>query len=954
VFRTAHSKGLSFGGTYENNMRRIIAAILCLLLLPCAFSAPEGSAARAGGPAHQGAIDFSDPANLTGENVTLAKDGGLELARDLIGFGWSAGAVDTAEYVDKLLPDIAVAPSGEYAAVWVETAGGFDSVVLQRFTADGEPNGTETFIGPTAPNPTGPRVEANSRGEFIVIWQTTANATYARLFATVVTTDGQKRVDRCVLVDGRYPDGQSACMQPDDGFVLVWSDYRANSTGMDLYSRPFDANCTPVANETALVWKAGNCWDATMVRRPTGEILLAYDTSIAINFSWINISINLQRLFSNGTPDGEPVMVATGPPGFQHAYPCLGLAPDGDLLVVWQIAWEIDANHDYVNITGQWFDANLTPTGAPLVIGAEVYGYQSFPHLAMAPDGGFVVEWSFIDLVNNTNEVYSRRFNPDGSPNGTATPVGPPSDRMTGSVAVSSGGDFILAWDENNTGKNMDMFSGVARRIEPYRSTGWVGSPELSPDGTVRWDDLKADVTLRDANANSVSFSFSTDDGASWEPVADNGSLAAADSGSPLRIRAVLQTSDNASSPVLRSFSVLYTVNKGPVLQALADMTVDKNTTVTLEAIASDSDGDPLYYEWRQTGGSPAELVNETTATPGFIAPAVGNYTLKVSVTDGWATVYGTVNITARNKPPNAILSVSKSDPLAGSAVLFNASGSRDPDGRITGYNFSFGDGNVTGWTNSSEVFHAYSGAGVYGAAVMVRDDDGEISICPTIVVRAQRGNHPPVITSTPEIKATAGHEWSTILVARDDDGDPVTFGLLTGPAGMSIDNVTGRMSWTPKATDTGQFPVKVTARDLPGEVVPYLFNINVVAPVRCSYTHPANGSTIDGMADISGTATPGWSPVLRVEYKLDGSGWKAAKGTTNWSFPVDASKLGAGRHTVQVRAFDGTYYSETAGLTFNVAGSGAELWLAYAVLIVVLVGVACGLAGWRRLGKRR
>ena len=954
MFRTAHSKGLSFGGTYENNMRRIVAAIVCLLILPCGLLAPEGSVGRAGGPAHEAACDFSDLANLTSENVTPAKGGGLELARDLLGFDWRTGAVDTTEYVDKVLPDIAVAPSGDYAVVWVEMVGGFDTVVLQRFTADGEPNGTETYIGPTAPNPTGPRVEANSKGEFIVIWQTTANATYARLFATVVTTDGQKRVDRCVLVDGRYPDGQSACMQPDDGFVLVWSDYRANSTGMDLYSRPFDANCTPVANETTLVWKAGNCWDATMVRRPTGEILLAYDTSIALNFTWINISINLQRLFSNGTLDGEPVMVATGPPGFQHAYPCLGLAPDGDLLVVWQIAWEIDANHDYVNITGHWFDANLTPKGDPFLIGADVYGVQYFPHLAMAPDGGFVVEWSFEDHINGTNEVYSRRYDPDGSPNGTARPVGPPSHRRTGSVAVGSGGDFILAWDENTTGKNADMFSGVARRIEPYREYGWVESPELSPDGLALWNEVRADVTLGYGNANAISFSFSTDDGVSWEAVADNGSLAAADPGSPLRIRAVLHTSDNASSPVLRSFSVLYTVNKGPVLEPMADMTVGKNTPVTLEAVASDGDGDPLYFEWRQTGGSPAKLVNETTATPVFIALAVGNYTLEVSVTDGWATVRGTVNITAQNSPPHAVLLVSNNDPQAGSAVQFNASGSSDPDGRITGYNFSFGDGNATGWTNSSELFHTYSAAGTFGAVVMVRDDDGEISISPTVVVRAVRGNHPPAIVSGSMPEAKPGHEWRYDVQVLDADGDIVTLELTAAPDGMTLTNASGRLTWTPALTQIGFHVIGVSARDTHGGTDVEAFTIFVMVPMNCSFTSPANGSVLGGTATICGTVSDGWSPVQKVQYSLDGSGWKTARGTTDWSFTVDVSKLSAGRHTVQARAYDGTDYSNTASLTFNVKSSGNDLTSIYAVLVVVIIGAACGAAAWWRFGKRR
>jgi hypothetical protein len=62
--------------------------------------------------------------------------------------------------------------------------------------------------------------------------------------------------------------------------------------------------------------------------------------------------------------------------------------------------------------------------------------------------------------------------------------------------------------------------------------------------------------------------------------------------------------------------------NSGPTANAGPDQTVDEGTVVTLNGSASI--GQPMTYQWTQTGGPPVTLNGATTATASFTAPSVG------------------------------------------------------------------------------------------------------------------------------------------------------------------------------------------------------------------------------------------------------------------------------------------------------------------------------------------
>lgn len=72
--------------------------------------------------------------------------------------------------------------------------------------------------------------------------------------------------------------------------------------------------------------------------------------------------------------------------------------------------------------------------------------------------------------------------------------------------------------------------------------------------------------------------------------------------------------------------------------------------------------------------------------------------------------------------------------------------------------------------------------------------------------------NHDPFITSSPVTTATVGSFYSYLIDAADIDGDSLIYGMITAPDGMSINEVTGQISWTPDTE--GAFPVTAEVMD--------------------------------------------------------------------------------------------------------------------------------------------
>jgi len=80
--------------------------------------------------------------------------------------------------------------------------------------------------------------------------------------------------------------------------------------------------------------------------------------------------------------------------------------------------------------------------------------------------------------------------------------------------------------------------------------------------------------------------------------------------------------------------------------------------------------------------------------------------------------------------------------------------------------------------------------------------------------------NDAPIIVSKPVLSARTGVEYKYDVNGADPDvGDRLTYSLVDGPQGMSIDATTGVISWTPDESQIGKHKVTVRVSDSGGNV---------------------------------------------------------------------------------------------------------------------------------------
>ncbi len=126
----------------------------------------------------------------------------------------------------------------------------------------------------------------------------------------------------------------------------------------------------------------------------------------------------------------------------------------------------------------------------------------------------------------------------------------------------------------------------------------------------------------------------------------------------------------------------------------------------------------------------------------------------------------------------------------------------------------------------------------------------------------------PPAFTSSPVLAGVLGQPYS---YDADATGNPApAYSFQTAPAGMSINNTTGLISWTPSAT--GSFAVAVRASGS-GSPATQSFTIVISAdmPPVASITSPAPGAVIGGAsAEFFGDGSDD-AGTIKAEFFVDG-----------------------------------------------------------------------------------
>ncbi|XHL98542.1 MAG: putative Ig domain-containing protein [Microcoleus anatoxicus] len=359
--------------------------------------------------------------------------------------------------------------------------------------------------------------------------------------------------------------------------------------------------------------------------------------------------------------------------------------------------------------------------------------------------------------------------------------------------------------------------------------------------------------------------------------------------------------------------------NRAPSITSTPRTNTRLGKTYFYQVEAKDPDGNPLTYTLLNPPSgmafaTPATTPAGMTFSEGLISwtPGVsqqGTYPITVRVSDGLGgTATQTFNLIADNITNNRAPSIDSTpaEQVTNLTKLYqyNLAGS-DADGdRLlwsldkapSGMIVDPQSGSLRWQPNAEQI-------GEHTISVRVIDGNGGYAVQEfSLTVRGI--NTPPAIVSQPPTKAATGQVYSYAVAASDLENDPLTFSLVSYPAGMAIDS-NGKIQWTPNANSIGQHSVEVAVTDKQGAISTQAFMVNV--GTDAINLPPAITST------PVFTASPGRAYTYQVQatdadgtisqYQLlqspPGMTINSMTGVVTWNNPV------AGNHQVVVGAVD-------------------------------------------------
>jgi hypothetical protein len=459
--------------------------------------------------------------------------------------------------------------------------------------------------------------------------------------------------------------------------------------------------------------------------------------------------------------------------------------------------------------------------------------------------------------------------------------------------------------------------------------------------------------------------------------------------------RAYLLTDNIFLTPSLKSVMIQYNLLQNITLSSPSGG--DNWTGIqNIAWSAYDNDNDSLSFDiYLENGSSVTPLVSglandnkqwswNTNATPN------GTYRIRIAAIDDNPFIPLTIIATSNNftihhpgppPPPNHLPHVTLISPpnnsfLRTNAVRFQWQAS-DPDGDPLTYTVHYSDQPLSQGTNISNITSSdhldlsnLSDNKTYYWTVDASDGKANGTDIPaeiwSFTVRLPPANIPVRFTSIPPTIAWVGKEYVYNLTSIDEDGDIPSFSIISGPANMILNSSTGKFRWTPSTFDIGNHTISVRVADGRGSTDNQTFTITVkdvpippVFPPKCAITYPANGTKVNGIIKVLGTASNGSLPLSIVKIRIDNGTRTSAVGLESWTFSLNTLKLAKGQHHIEASAFDANLSSETASVNFTVnnpspgVSLGGDTWCLPAIILVAMAGIGSLVYIWKKRGLR-
>lgn len=303
-------------------------------------------------------------------------------------------------------------------------------------------------------------------------------------------------------------------------------------------------------------------------------------------------------------------------------------------------------------------------------------------------------------------------------------------------------------------------------------------------------------------------------------------------------------------------------VNHVPMADARIVATTE-DVAVAFAVTGTDQDLDPLTFEvvTVPASGTLTGIPPNLTFTPATNMNGQVQFTFRVN--DGRThSLPATVTITVAPVNDAPVLGFLNNRAVSeGSTLSFNAVAS-DPDLPAQALTFSLPPEAPAGANISAGGAFTWTPTEAQGPStnlITVNVSDGMTNAQATFTAVVNEVNQAPAFGALPDRTIGSGGSLRFILPGTDPDlpANRLTYGLVSGPAGLTVDATTGELAWTPGGTfggTTNAVTVRVTDNGVPPLGTNGTFRIAVVANAA---------PVIDALADRSLDEGIQWSMVV-------------------------------------------------------------------------------------------
>lgn len=256
--------------------------------------------------------------------------------------------------------------------------------------------------------------------------------------------------------------------------------------------------------------------------------------------------------------------------------------------------------------------------------------------------------------------------------------------------------------------------------------------------------------------------------------------------------------------------------------------TSENPLSVQFSTLSGETRPELFQFRW-YVDGTAVDGVKTSVLEPGYFRKGA-RVEAEVIPTDGTriGAPFRTRTVTIKNSPPVVTsASIQPVPAFAGDSLSVSAEGT-DRDGDAVTYEVQW---IVNGANKAGNEQGRLNTAGLRKKdriTAMVTPFDGEDRGAPYPATYLVLANRNPDITSVPP----SGLQNGTLVyqvVANDQDGDAVTFSLVTGPPGMTINRTSGLLTWeAPVVQSRQQISVRIAADDGDGGVTYQEFSMTL------------------------------------------------------------------------------------------------------------------------------